>query len=315
MKNLKIGENIVYFDSDGKKLEGLLYIPQDYKEGQKRPAMAIARPATGVKEQTASLYAKKFAEKGFITLAFDPKGYGGSEGVPQVEDPISVISDNRNAYSYLETLPQVDKDKLIGTGICMGVGHATAASSDDKRIKAVVGISPYLTAHIDYPKAFGGKAVTKTFIALTKPLVNLLKQIGVYVFIPLVPLRKWMKMMPTAEVQNGMTQYYGYEGKPGYTPSWKNKGNLYRVGDMMTGNYNPFDYISKYINKPFFMAYADGGYSPDKLRQFYDEIPADNKDLLVCPNSGHFDLYYKPEFVTPIVENATKFLNENSLNP
>ncbi|NRA50895.1 MAG: hypothetical protein HRU12_17335, partial [Phaeodactylibacter sp.] len=208
-----------------------------------------------------------------------------------------------------------DENKLIGVGVCMGVGHATAASSDDKRIKAVVGISPYLTAHIDYPKAFGGKAVTKLFIAVTKPLINALKQIGVYIFIPLVPLKKWMGMMPTADVQHGMKQYYGGKGKPGFTPSWKNKGNLYRVGDMMTGSYNPFDFIRKYINKPFFMAYADGGYSTDKLKAFYDQIPADKKELLVCPNSGHFDLYYKPEFVNPIVDKATTFLNDNNLNP
>jgi fermentation-respiration switch protein FrsA (DUF1100 family) len=67
----RTGENKVTFMSDGKKLAGLLYIPNDFTAGEKRKAMVITRPATGVKEQTASLYAKKFAEKGYITLAFD----------------------------------------------------------------------------------------------------------------------------------------------------------------------------------------------------------------------------------------------------
>ena len=125
------GENTVHFDSDGKKLGGLLYIPEDYVEGEKRPAMVVTRPASGVKEQTAGLYAKKFAERGYITLAFDPKGYGGSEGIPQMEDPFSVISDNKNAYSFLQSLPPVDPDKLIAAGVCMGAGHAVGASADD----------------------------------------------------------------------------------------------------------------------------------------------------------------------------------------
>ena len=63
------------------------------------------------------------------------------------------------------------------------------------------------------------------------------------------------------------------------------------------------------------MAYAEGGYSTDKIQKFYDDIPTDQKDLLICPNSTYFDLYYKPEFVTPIVEKATDFLKNNKLNP
>ena len=132
--NFMPGENTVYFDSDGRNLEGLLYIPDDYAEGEKRPAMVVTRPASGVKEQTAGLYAKKFAEQGFVTLAFDPKGYGGSEGIPQMKDPFSIISDNKNAYAFLQSLPQVDGDKLIAAGVCMGAGHAVGASADDDRI-------------------------------------------------------------------------------------------------------------------------------------------------------------------------------------
>lgn len=307
----KIGENKVTFDSDGKKLAGLLYIPTDYKEGQKRPAMAITRPASGVKEQTAGIYAKKFSEKGYITLAFDPKGFGDSEGIPQMEDPFSVISDNKNAYTFLESLPQVDKAKLIGAGVCMGAGHATAASSDDPRIKATVAISPYLTSHIDYPKAFGGKTIVKIMMGLSNPMINFFKMLGIYFYIPIVPFKKWMTLIPATETQEGMKQYYGEKGQPGYVSNWKNKGNFYRSSNIMTGKYNPFDFIKKYTNKPFFMAYADGGYSTDKIKEFYDTIPADKKDLIVSKNATHFDLYYKAEFVDPIVDRADTFLKEN----
>lgn len=309
-KHLQIGENKINFESDGVNLSGLLYIPDTHKEGEKLPAMVITRPASGVKEQTAGLYAKKFAEKGYITLAFDPKGFGDSEGIPQMEDPFSVISDNTNAYTFLASLPQVDTARLIGAGVCMGAGHAVASSSNDPRIRATVAISPYLTSHIDYPKAFGGKVIAKVMMGISNPLINLCKMLGIYFYIPIVPFKKWMALIPATETQVGMKQYYGGEGKPGFVPNWRNKGNFYRASYIMTGKYNPFDFISQFTNKPFFMAYAEGGYSTDKLQEFYDSIPADKKSLMVCKDSNHFDLYYKPEFVDSIVEGADNFLKE-----
>ena len=95
--------------------------------------------------------------------------------------------------------------------------------------------------------------------------------------------------------------------------AWKNKGNFYKASHIMTGRYNPFNYIKKYQNKPLFLAYADGGYATDKIEEYYNTIPADKKELMVCNNATHFDLYYKPEYVNPIVEKVTNFLNQNSL--
>lgn len=306
-----VQEQKVTFDSDGKKLAALLYIPNDIHAGQKKPAIVFARPASGVKEQTAGLYARKFASKGYITLAFDPKGFGESEGIPQMEDPFSIISDNKNAYTFLESLPQVDADRLISAGVCMGAGHAAAASSDDCRIKATVCISSYLTSQIDYPKAYGGKAVVTALMALSNPIVNLFKNLGIYFNIPVVPFEKWMELIPATETQKGMKQYYGGVGQPGYTPNWKNKVNFYHASNIMEGRYSPFDFIKRFINRPFYMAYADGGYSVDKLQEFYDSIPADSKELLVSKNANHFDLYYKPEFVDAIVDGADKFLRKS----
>jgi len=312
-QTLKIGRNTVYFDSDGCKLEGHLWIPVDYKEGEKRAAIVVTRPASGVKEQTAGIYAEKFSKQGYITLAFDTKGFGGSEGVPQMEDPFSIISDNKNAFKYLELLPQIDSNKIISAGVCMGAGHAVAASSDDSRTKATIAISPYLTSHIDYPKAFGGKTVVKILMGISNPIINFFKMLGIYFYIPIVPLKKWIEYIPATPTQAGMKQYYGFGDKPGATPTWKNKGNFYKASHIMTGKYNPFNWIKKYQNKPLFLAYADGGYATDKIEEYYNEIPADEKELMVCKNSTHFDLYYKPEFVNPIVERVTNFLSQNNL--
>jgi hypothetical protein len=304
-QNLKTGENKVTYLSDGKIISALVYVPNDYKEGEKRPVIVITRPASGVKEQTAGLYAKKLSEKGFVTLAFDPKGYGESEGRSQVEDPFSIISDTKNAVTYIKSLPQVDTENIFNAGICMGAGYATAISSEDERIKGTAAISPYLTGHIDYPRAYGGKTVVRIMFGLIKPFSIL----GLNIYFPAIPLKWWMKLMPTLPVQRGMMQYYP-PGAPGDVPNWKNKVNAYKAENFIF-KYSPFNYTSKYKNKPFFMAYADGGYSTELLQKFYDEIFVDDKDLLVCKNATHFDLYYKPEYVDPIVERVTNIFNKH----
>lgn len=203
-QNVNPGENKVFFQSDGKKLAALLFVPSDYKEGEKRPAIVITRPASGVKEQTAGLYAQKFSEKDFMTTAFDPKGYSESQGKPQVEDPFSIISDTKNAVTFIESLPHVDKDTIFNAGICMGAGYATAVSTQDERIKGTAAISPYLTTHIDYPKAYGEKFIVRIMMVFFKFFSSLLDLVGLNAYLPLIPIKSWMRLIPTIPVQHGM---------------------------------------------------------------------------------------------------------------
>lgn len=203
-QDLNPGKNKVFFQSDGKKLAALLFVPSDYKEGEKRPAIVITRPASGVKEQTAGLYAQKFSEKDFMTTAFDPKGYSESQGKPQVEDPFSIISDTKNAVTFIESLPHVDKDTIFNAGICMGAGYATAVSTQDERIKGTAAISPYLTTHIDYPKAYGEKFIVRIMMVFFKFFSSLLDLVGLNAYLPLIPIKSWMRLIPTIPVQHGM---------------------------------------------------------------------------------------------------------------
>ncbi|MEM6431789.1 MAG: hypothetical protein AAF708_21310, partial [Deinococcota bacterium] len=75
------GPNRVEYESQGKKIVGNLYIPEDYKDGEKRPAIVLAPPATSLKEHAAGFYAEKFSKLGYITLAFDTRGIGESQGI------------------------------------------------------------------------------------------------------------------------------------------------------------------------------------------------------------------------------------------
>jgi len=309
MHNLKKGRNTVYFNSGKLRLEGHLWIPEDYKENEKRPAMILTRPAGGVKEQTTGIYAAKFQEKGFITLAFDARGFGGSEGIPQNEDPIAIIEDAKAAADYVASLPQVDSNNLIQAGPCMGASYSTCAAIGDDRVSACVQITPYLTFYEDYPKVWGGRWLMKNiFVPMLKPIKWLRNLTGINVYLYTVPDKWWQRALPNPPILYGMGDYY-LKGKPGDVPTWKNKVNLQDTANIMY-KYCAFDYLPQYKDTPFFMAYGTRGYSPKKLQSFYDQIQAKDKEVMVL-DAQHFEMYWKPEFVNPIVERATAFINKN----
>lgn len=100
-----------------------LYLPGDFDPSRKYPAIIVGHPAGGVKEQTAGLYAKKLAEKGFAALAFDASYQGESGGEPRgLEDPAVRAEDFRCAADFLSTLPYIDVSGIGAMGICGGGG-------------------------------------------------------------------------------------------------------------------------------------------------------------------------------------------------
>ncbi|KAG0249000.1 hypothetical protein BG011_009677 [Mortierella polycephala] len=132
----------VSFLSNNVKLAAHLYVPDSYKEGEKLPAIVVLHPGGGVKEQTAATYAEDLSNQGFITLAFDRRSQGSSEGTPKyVEDPFASIEDTKSAVTYLSTNGKVDLKRVGVLGICAGGGYAIAAASTDSRVKAIATVS------------------------------------------------------------------------------------------------------------------------------------------------------------------------------
>ena len=140
--DFNIGKNKVHFYSEGLKVVGNLYLPENYKKGAKLPAIVVVGPKGSVKEQTAGIYAKKLSEKGFITLVIDHRTYGESEGEPRhYENPYMKIEDVKNATSYIGTLVAVDNKKIGMLGVCNGGGFGAAAAIYDGRVKAYASVS------------------------------------------------------------------------------------------------------------------------------------------------------------------------------
>ncbi|KAF8939960.1 alpha/beta superfamily hydrolase [Dissophora ornata] len=132
----------VSFLSEAIKIAGHLYIPDSHKAGDKLPAIVVAHPFGAVKEQTTGHYAEQLSKEGFVTLAFDRRYQGASEGTPrQLEDPFGAGEDIKSAVTFLSLQEQVHPSRIGILGICAGGGYVIFAASTDHRIKAVATVS------------------------------------------------------------------------------------------------------------------------------------------------------------------------------
>ncbi len=301
---LKPGKNVVTYNSDGDKIVAHLFIPEDYKSGDKRPAIVINPPATGVKEQTIGIYAKELSKKGFITLAFDPRGFGESEGHPKLLNPYRMAEDIRNSVSFLRTLNEVDENNVFSMGICAGAGFAAYATAFESRIKALVIVSPFLTTSEEFFELAGGSAnLRATLLPIAAAAEQKYFETGEDTMIEPVPVTK--EAIATARpIPLGMRNYY-LPGQPGNVPTWSNELSAMSLEPML--GFSIYNYTQMFDAIPVYMVYGDNAASTAGAIRFYDALNG-TKEKLVLKNASHFDLYWKPNHVEPSVEGIAAFL-------
>ena len=142
----KVNIQPVKYQLNGLTIAANVYTPANFDPRKKYPAIVVAHPNGGVKEQVAGLYAQKLAEQGYITIAADASYQGASGGEPcQTDKPFNRINDIHGMVDFLEGYQGVDTSRIGALGICGGGGYTFATAQSDKRIKSIATVSLFNT--------------------------------------------------------------------------------------------------------------------------------------------------------------------------
>ncbi len=139
----------VSYTLHGVSIAANVYTPANYDPNKKYPAIVVAHPNGGTKEQVAGLYAQRLASLGYITITADAAYQGASGGEPRHLDvPYYRTEDIHGMADFISTYPGVDPDRLGVLGICGGGGYTLNAAKSDKRFKAVATLSMFNTGEV-----------------------------------------------------------------------------------------------------------------------------------------------------------------------
>lgn len=145
----KVTIHPVTYKLNGLEISANVYTPASYDSKKAFPAVVVAHPNGGVKEQVAGLYAQRLAEQGYITIAADAAYQGASGGEPRnVDKPTHRIEDIHGMADYISRYPGVDAARLGLLGICGGGGYSLTAAQTDKRFKSVATLSMFNSGRV-----------------------------------------------------------------------------------------------------------------------------------------------------------------------
>ncbi len=301
-------EERVTFISEGKKLVGLVFFPDAYREGKKYPALVFDGPMTGLKDQVTAVYARRLAAHGYLCLTFDHRFYGESEGEPrQLEAPDKKVEDIQNAVSYLLMRTDVDHTKVGAVGICAGGGYMAKALTQLKSVKAFVGIAG---CYHD-PKAmltWLGEEDYNKIIARSRTAEGKFQKSGEVEYIQAVTKdpADTNAAMPTEEP----FLYYGTAR--GYSPNYVNRFAV--MGYERLLRFNAVD-SAKEMQAPTLIIHGthDNFCVPDNARNFYEGL-AIAKEFFWIDTTNHIDLYDQDVYVDQAAGEAARWFNKYLLN-
>ncbi|GAA4577798.1 alpha/beta hydrolase [Planotetraspora kaengkrachanensis] len=293
----------VSFPGAGLKLAGHLYTPDGDAAGA-RPAIVVGHPGSGVKEQAAGLYARRLAERGFVTLAFDAAHQGESEGEPRgLEDPGRRVEDLKAAVSFLTTREEVDPGRIGALGICASGGYALAAAATDQRVRAVGTVSAVDIARQFRVGADGTQdpAVIQGMLeAAAAARTAEARGEGVQSF----------TLFPDTEEEARRGGPHVYEGWEYYrTP----RAHHPRSATSMTwtsidhiASFDAFSALALLAPRPLLMIAGREAVTSWMSVEAFQKAPGP-KELLWIDGAMHTDLYDKDAYVTPAVAGLADF--------
>ena len=289
---------ITFHNRYGITLAADLYEPKEIKKGERLPAIAVSGPFGAVKEQTSGLYAQHMAERGFITIAFDPSFTGESGGEPRyVASPDINTEDFSAAVDYLSTKDNVDPNKIGIIGICGWGGMALNAAAMDTRIKATVTSTMYDMSRVSANGYFDKQNTPEDRYQLKEQL-NAQRtedyKKGTYALAGGVvdPLPK--------DAPFFVKDYYDYYKTPrGYHKRSLNSNNGWNKTSSLSFINMPLLSYSDEIKSAVLMIHGDKAHSYYFSKDAFAKLKGDNKELLTIPGAVHTDLYDDKAGVIP----------------
>lgn len=304
-KSEKIDHKKVSFKNRyGITLAADLYQPKNVSG--KLAAIAVAGPFGAVKEQSSGFYAQTMAEKGFVTLAFDPSFTAESGGEPRnVASPDINTEDFSAAVDFLGLQPNIDRERIGIIGVCGWGGMALNAVAIDKRVKAVVASTMYDMTRI-MSKGYNDSV---TLEQRAQGLAQLGEQRwkdaenGTPAYGPV-----------SLELKGGEPQfvmeYAEYYKKPrGFHPRSVNSNGSWTLTTPLSFMNMPIlSYIAEISPRPMLLIHGEKAHS----RYFAETAfaaAAEPKELMIIPGANHTDLYDRPDVIP--FDKLVSFFREN----
>lgn len=294
---------ITFHNRYGITLAADLYKPKD--ANGKLAAIAVSGPYGAVKEQVSGRYAQELAERGFLTIAFDPSYYGESGGTPRfLTSPEISTEDFSAAVDYLLSRGDVDSERIGILGICGWGGFALNAAANDPRIKATVTSTMYDMSRVK-ANGYYDKMTAEDRYRLREKLNNQRTEeyrTGIYATDGGVadPLPDDAPLF--------VRQYHDYYKTPrGYHRRSPNSNKGITVTSSLSFINMPIlSYIGE-IRSAVLLVHGEKAHSRYFSEDAYKRLRGDNKKLQIIPGANHVDLYDNLEFIP--FDEIEKFYN------
>src|SRR5690554_166931 len=304
----KVNIHPVTYKLNGIDIAANVYTPADYDPSKKYPAIVVAHPNGGIKEQVSGLYAQRLAEHGYITIAADAAYQGASGGEPRhTDNPAYRTEDIHGVADFITRYAGVDADRLGILGICGGGGYTLKAVQSDKRFKAVATLSMFNSGLVRR-NGFQNSQIG-TIQERLKNASDARKQEadgGEILYSGVASITDEEIAKTTTDLyREGYEYYYRTHAHPNSTFLYTTSSLM----DLMT--WDATDQI-ELINQPLLMiagSKADTKYMTDEA--FIKATNAKNKELFLIDGATHIQTYWKPEYVNQAVNKLVSFYQTN----
>lgn len=303
----KVNIHPIAYELNGITIAANLYTPAGYEPSKKYPAITVAHPNGGVKEQVAGLFAQKLAEAGYITIATDAAFQGESGGSPRHTDiPFFRTEDIHGMVDVLSVYPGVDKNRIGLLGICGGAGYTLNAAKSEKRAKAVAVLSMFNSGRVRR-EGYMSQQVRDVQERLKQASEARAVQVERGEIIPAGTVDfDALTDESIAAITNDLYR----EGMQYYGRTHRHPNSTFEYTRSSLIELMPFDVSDniKLINVPLLMM---AGSLADSLYMSEDAIEkatgTDDKELFLVQGAHHIETYWKPEFVEQEISKLKEF--------